>query len=207
MFFSDNRISENMKSFLFIVFLILTGCLAKPIVERPSEAIHIKQNHIFKAQIQEHAQAGDWIVTRGYHAADTLVSNVTGISLSHVGVYDQKQDLVIEAEGKGVHTTSLYEFIDKSHRLILIRPRWSTTQTRDKAVENARALVGKSYDFLGTIGFDSPSSYYCSELAVMIYQEWHKPSDQLPTVIKPGELYLYGSILYDTLPRKDKFNE
>lgn len=196
-----------MKSYLIIFLLTLTSCLAKPIVERSPDAIHAKQNKVFEARIREHAKPGDWVVTRGYHAADTLVSNITGIPLSHVGVYDQKQDKVIEAEGKGVHTSSLYEFIDKSHRLILIRPRWSTPLTRDKAVDNARELVGKSYDFLGTIGFNFPSSYYCSELAVVIYKQWHKPSDELPTVIKPGELYLYGRILYDSLPRKERLDE
>jgi len=109
-------IIKRMKLLLSIFLLILAGCLAKPIVERSPDAIHAKQNKVFEARIREHAQYGDWIVTRGYHAADTLVSNVTGIPLSHVGVYDQRQDMVIEAEGKGFiqapYTSSLINLID-----------------------------------------------------------------------------------------------
>lgn len=187
-------------------FVLIVGCLAKPVVERLPENVHIKQNRIFQEKIKAIGLPGDWIVTRGYHTADTLVSNVTGIPLSHVGVYDQKRGMVIEAEGMGVHTSTLYDFIDKSHRIVLIRPRWATCKTRDQAVENARILVGKSYDFLGTIGFDLPKRYYCSELAVVIYKEWRKPSEKLPNVIKPGELYLYGKILYDSLPRDSERN-
>lgn len=62
-------------------------------------------------------------------------------------------------------------------------------------------FIGKKYDFLGTIGFNNPEHYYCSELAVEIYKPWHTSADRLPDVIKPGELYLWGKILYDSLPR------
>ena len=200
-------VKEIMKSSICILLLILTGCLANPIVKRLPEVVHVKQNQIFEGRVRELAVAGDWIVTRGYDATDVFVSNLTGIPLSHVGIYDQKNDTVVEAEASGVHTTPLSDFINKSHRVILIRPRWSTPDTRDKAVENAKALIGKSYDFLGIFGLNMPSSYYCSELAVLIYEEWYKPSDRMPTVIAPGELYLYGRILYDSLPRVDELDE
>lgn len=193
-----------MRPFICILLLILVGCLAHPIVNRSPEVIHNKQNHIFEHRIKKLAVAGDWIVTRGYDATDVIVANITGIPLSHVGVYDRNNDMVIEAKSGGVRETSLSDFIDNSHRIILIRPKWSTLQTRDKAVENAKALVSKPYDFFGLLGFNSTSRYYCSELAVIIYKEWYKPSDRMPTVIAPGELYLYGTILYDSLPRKDE---
>ena len=133
-----------------------------------------------------------------------IVANATNIPISHVGIYDQKRGQVIEAESQGVHATDLSEFVDKAHRLIVIRPRWSTPQTRHEAVLRARSVIGKDYDYLGTIGFNNPSRYYCSELAVEIYKPWHRPEERLPAVVKPGELYLWGQILYDSLPRDYK---
>jgi hypothetical protein len=198
------RVGEPMDAMklLFCVFLLLiSGCFAQPPIRTSESDIHQAQTLKYEQEIRKAALTGDWLVTRGYHATDTLVANVTGIPLSHVGVYDSEGDQVIEAEGKGIHATPLSEFINKSYRLLLIRPKWSTPETRYKAIGLARALIGKSYDFLGTIGFNFPSRYYCSELAIEIYKEWHGQSEHLPKVITPGELYLWGTILYDSLPR------
>ena len=111
--------------------------------------------------------------------------------------------MVVEAEGKGVHMTPLNEFVDKSYRLLIIRPRWLNTDNAEKAFSNAEQLVGKNYDFLGTIGFNSPDRYFCSELAVAVYKEWHRPVERFPDVIKPSDLYLYGNVLYDSFPRDE----
>ena len=99
--------------------------------------------------------------------------------------------------------SGLYEFIDKSYRLLIIRPRWRTESNAVLAWEEAEKYVGSSYDFLGTIGFDFSKRYYCSELAVHIYAKWYGGKEKFPAVIKPGELYLYGKILYDSLPRDE----
>lgn len=190
-----------MKRLLCTVLLLLTGCVAIPIVHRLDQPVHTAQTERFHKKITELAQEGDWIVTLGYHASDALVVSATGIPLSHVGAYDPERRQVIEAEGKGVHASALRDFIDKSHRLIVIHPRWSTPGNRHTAILNARALVGRDYDYLGTIGFDSPDRYYCSELAVKIYRQWHSTTEHFPPVIKPGELYLWGAVIYDSLPR------
>ncbi len=184
-----------------LLFFLVAGCLAQPSVRPDESDTHQIQNLIYEKEIRQSGLNGDWIVTLGYHATDTLVADFTGIPLSHVGVYDCENGQVIEAEGKGVHATSLSDFVNKSYRMLLIRPKWSTEDSRDKAVERARSLIGKSYDFLGTIGFNFPSRYYCSELATDIYKEWHGKSEHLPNVITPGELYLWGTILYDSQPR------
>ena len=147
---------------------------------------------------------GDWLVTRGYHATDNLVTNATGIPISHVGLFNAATKQVIEAEGKGVHFSELNEFITKSYRIIVIRPRWRTAENAEFAWDNAKKLVGGDYDFLGTIGFNYPSKYYCSELAISVYEQWYSGKERFPNVIKPGELYLYGTILYDSLPRDER---
>jgi hypothetical protein len=192
----------HLSVFLMALFL-LAACLARPVVKREDGPVHQQQNRVILDAVLQSARSGDWLVIRGYHTTDHLVANATGIPISHVGVYDAVSRTVVEAEGQGVQRTSIEAFVDKSFRLLVIRPRWSTPETSAAAAANAGALVGRSYDFLGTIGFSSSRRYYCSELAVTVYKRWHELSEVFPRVIKPGELYLYGAILYDSKPRSE----
>lgn len=192
-----------MRYFLLVIFITLPGCIARPIVKIQDDSKHEAQNINVIESINSQAITGDWLVTRGYHATDNLVANATSTAISHVAVYNAQTQMVIEAEGKGVHMTPLNEFVNKSYRLLIIRPRWLNAQISDQAFSNAKKLVGKNYDFLGTIGFNNPNRYYCSELAVSIYKEWHRPVEKFPDVIKPSDLYLYGNVLYDSLPRDE----
>ncbi|OZG73337.1 hypothetical protein BTA51_09895 [Hahella sp. CCB-MM4] len=182
---------------------MLSGCMARTVVTRNDDPNHLAQNEAIKNQVLHIAKTGDWLVVRGYHLADNLVSNATGIPISHVGVVNMRALTVVEAEGQGIHLSSVDEFIDKSFRLLIIRPRWRTEANADTAWRNAEKLVGNSYDFLGTIGFNYPQKYYCSELAIEIYKDWYSGKEKFPQVIKPGELYLYGDVLYDSLPRDE----
>lgn len=188
---------------LLIAITVLLGCMARPTVEITSQTIHAEQNMRIKEQLLKLAKTGDWLVIRGYHATDNLVTNATGIPISHVGVFNRDSLKIIEAEGQGVHLSELDDFIDKSYRLIIIRPRWRTEANAITAWNKAEKLVGSNYDFLGTIGFNYPNNYYCSELAVSIYSEWYSGKEKFPAVVKPGELYLWGSVLYDSLPRDE----
>lgn len=192
-----------MKIILLIIICTLSACVARPLVVKNEHDTHLQQNNAIEQKITELARTGDWLVTRGYHATDNLVVNSTGTAISHVAVYNSRTLQVIEAEGKGVHMSELKEFVDKSYRVLIIRPRWRTEANAEAAWGNAYKLVGKNYDFLGTIGFNFPDSYYCSELAINVYSEWYSGKEKFPAVIKPGELYLYGSVLYDSLPRDE----
>lgn len=101
--------------------------------------------------------------------------------------------------------TPLRDFVDKAHRLLLIRPIWAEKPgAGDEAVKIARKLVGMPYDFLGTVGLDNPHAYYCSELAVAVYKKYITKEDKLPKVIEPGQMYLWGTILYDSRPRSSQ---
>ena len=192
-----------MKYFTLLIFFALASCIARPAVEVQDAAIHQAQNEKIMEAVKSVAVTGDWLVTRGYHATDALVANATGTALSHVAVYNAQSQTVVEAEGRGVHTTPLDAFVNKSYRLLVIRPRWLTPDNAGTAYASAEQLVGKDYDYLGTIGFDSPDRYYCSELAVSIYKPWQRPVEKFPDVIKPGDLYLYGRVVYDSLPREE----
>lgn len=190
------------KTVVLLVIFLVFGCMARPVVEQ-NTALHSKQSSAIQERVLATAGTGDWLVTRGYHVTDNLVANTTGIPISHVALFNAELKQVIEAEGKGVHSSTLEEFIEKSYRVIVIRPRWRSDENGQLAWQEAKRLVGRDYDFLGTIGFSYPDRYYCSELAVVVYQQWHSPIEKFPRVIKPGELYLFGEILYDSLPRDE----
>jgi len=192
-----------MKKLLICLVIILTGCLARQRVVKQDNELHLIQNRKIEQSVIEKAKTGDWLVIRGYHNSDHFVTTATGIPISHVGIFNQELNQVIEADGEGIHTTPLDKFVDNSYRLLIIRPRWRTETNAQTAWEKASQLVGKDYDALGIIGFDDPDKYYCSELAVYIYKQWHSKNEKFPTIIKPGELYLYGNILYDSLPRDE----
>ena len=98
------------------------------------------------------------------------------------------------------------EFVNKSYRLLIIRPRWLNAQSSNQAFSNAKQLVGKNYDFLGTIGFNNPNRYYCSELAVSIYKEWHRPIEKFPDIIKQV-IYIFMVMFYMILYPEMKYNK
>lgn len=165
---------------------------------RPSKQLGAAQTRAFTARVLAHGQDGDWLVVRGYKAADDMVATVTNTPLSHVAVLDRGKEQVIEAEGKGVHLSPLASFVGKSHRVILIRPIWAAVGGDAAALRRAHAAVGKKYDFLGTVGLNRPGRFYCSELAVHIYRDRVPRSFRFPPVIEPGKLYYYGRIIYDS---------
>lgn len=186
------------------VALLLSGCLARPLVRPADGAGRALQTQVIEQAVAATANTGDWLVIRGYHATDALVANATGIPLSHVGIYNGERQEVVGAEGKGVQRESLASFISRSDRVLVIRPRWRSDENAAQAWAAAEALVGRDYDFLGTIGFNQPNRYYCSELALHVYRPWWRGAERFPKVIKPGELYLFGTILYDSLDREER---
>ncbi|RMH60833.1 MAG: hypothetical protein D6677_12980 [Calditrichaeota bacterium] len=191
----------------YVLLIILSGvalsCVARPHVRKNDGERHRVQNRLIIQNIREKARTGDWLVIRGYHLTDDLVVNATGMELSHAGIYNARLEQVIEAEGRGVHLTSLEKFVDKSHRLLIIRPRWQTAANGPAAWRSALEKVGKKYDYPGLAGLNGADRFYCSELAVDIYRPWFSGTEKFPAVIKPAGLYLYGTVLYDSLPRDE----
>ena len=149
-------------------------------------------------EIHKVVQTGDWLVVRAYSPADDAVVLATNIPLSHAAVYNAEKDQVIEARWLGVSARSLTEFIDHSHRVLVIRPKWHTEETAKTAIDFAKSLIGSEYDFGGLVGVGTDQRYYCSELAVQIYRESFNPEEHVPRVVEPGQLYLWGQVLYDS---------
>lgn len=196
-----------MRTLILITLLLLASCAGDVLVSPLDEPLHSEQTLVFFDQIIELGRDGDWLVTRGYHSSDVFVSGATGSPLSHAAVLDLSRGEVIEAEAAGIHSTDLRVFVDKSHRIQLIRPVWSTAEKGRQAVARARALIGSPYDLPGIFGIDCPDRYYCSELTVHVYNDHVRDSDEIPNVIEPGQLHHWGTVLYDSGPRDAAENQ
>jgi hypothetical protein len=181
--------------------LILAACGPSAAIKRPDSQTRSVQTSAMHENISGLGRNGDWLVVRGYKVADELVVSVTNTPISHAAILDLDHDRVIESNAKGVHANPLRDFLDKVHRVILIRPVWAEGGAGETAVSRARKLIGKKYDFTGLVGVDNPERYYCSELAIRIYKEFQTKEHQVPLIIEPGHLYLWGTILYDSRPR------
>jgi hypothetical protein len=158
-----------------------------------------KQDKRMLKAIKTYGRTGDWILVRGYLKSSDFIADVTGGVFSHAAILDKDMNQVIESDHTGVHTTSLNLFTNESHRMVIVRPKWRTNRKVGKrAVEEARKLIGKPYNFTGLIGISMPNSYYCSELVTQAYKAFIHQSDKLPAVITPLELLNWGRIVYDT---------
>jgi hypothetical protein len=180
------------------VVLHLSGCATPAVVSPPPAEIKATRQAEILETLNRLGRNGDWLVIRGYHATDNAVSVLTNTPWSHAAVLDMDNHQVIEAESQGVHFSPLSEFVAKSHRLLLIRPNWATEKSSIQALVDARALVGKGYDFLGLTGMNVPDRYYCSELAVAVYKAHIPASEHIPRPVTPAQLHYWGKILYDS---------
>lgn len=195
--FMQKVFSRYFKFLLLVLLLVfLSRCAVKTMVD-PADTLKDDSSLDSVRAVLRH---GDWIVTRGVHGTDNFVATVTNTALSHAAIYDANHDEVIEAEGKGIHTTPLSEFLAKSKRVQVLRPIWASEEKSAQAVERARGFIGKGYNFTGLMGLNTPNRYYCSQLVVLVYEPFEKPENPLPAVIKPGQLYHWGRILYDSGP-------
>jgi hypothetical protein len=186
-------------SFLCAIFVLacvalIPACAVQTHAVRPEGGLSVDR-------VLHVAANGDWLVIRGLHRSDDAVATLTNMPLSHVGVLDLERREVIEAEGVGVHASPLDEFVGKAERLLVVRPVWASETSTRSAIERARGLVGSNYDYLGLIGLNVPDRYYCTELALSVYQPaGSKPPNPFPPVVAPGQLYHWGTILYDSGP-------
>ncbi len=174
------------------------GCATSIVQAPPAEEVRGVQSAAILERVKASGRSGDWLVIRGYHNTDHLVAAATNSPFTHAAVLDLERGEVIEAEAQGVHTSKLADFVHKAHRLLVIRPAWSDARSGPLALDSARLLVGKKYDFLGTVGLGHPDRYYCTELAVAVYRPFMRDKVVLPPVIEPGQLYYWGKVIYDS---------
>jgi Permuted papain-like amidase enzyme, YaeF/YiiX, C92 family len=182
---------------LSTTLLLMGVACSRAVVVHPLSNREVREQFTLE-QVRALGRDGDWLVIRGYHGTDNFVSWVTNAPFSHAAVLDLELNQVIEAEASGVHTTPLPDFIKKAQRLMLVRPMWSDEETSKRAVIKARSLVGKGYDLPGFVGINIKDRYYCSELAIAVYEPRVRKSDHVPPVIPPFQLHYWGTVIWDS---------
>lgn len=187
------------RAMLAPVLFFLTGCAVQPVVDA---GLTLDSPEHVKA-VRTVLLHGDWLVARGIHVPDNLVASLTNMPLSHAAIFDADNEGVIEADSTGVHPTPLADFLAKHQRVLVIRPIWSSPENSAVAVERARSWVGKGYNYTGLVGLNVvPDRYYCTQVAVFAYKPFMKerPENPIPNIIKPGQMYHWGRIIYDSGP-------
>ncbi len=185
---------------LLPMLTLLPGCAVKTLVD-PAQTL---TGEVRQQEVRGVLQNGDWLVARFTKMPDNAIVLLTGSPLSHTAIYDAEHDAVIEADSKGVHPSALSTFLGNSHRVLVIRPLWSGPESSPQAVETARSLIGKKYNYTGLIGINSPERYYCTQLAIECYRPFitEKPDNPIPKIIEPGQMYHWGRIIYDSGPNR-----
>jgi hypothetical protein len=197
---TSKNASKNVYLMRYLILglglLFFSSCAVKAI---QPEAQPLETNLGPVKAVIEH---GDWVVIRGVTTPDNFIGTVTNMPFSHSAIYDAVNDEVIEADSHGVHITSLEEYLASASRVWIVKPMWATPETRPLAVAKARELVGRPYDWTGTIGIGLPDSYYCSELAIIVWRPFmgkNPMQNPIPQVISPGRLHHWGRVVYDSM--------
>lgn len=116
-------------------------------------------------------------------AIEAVTSGYQGANITHVGIVANSQDsnlVVIEAVSKGVQSTPLADFLNRSldknrqPKVMVGRLKPQYRPLIPLALKQAFILRGKSYDKVFAIDNDA---YYCSEL---IYEIFLKANNSLP---------------------------
>lgn len=184
---------------LLPIMLFLAGCAVQAVVDAGNTLTDPRQ----AAEVRRMLKHGDWLVSRGVHKPDNLVASLTNMPLSHAAIFDAENEGVIEADGTGVHATPLAAFLAGSQRVLVIRPIWSSPENSAAAVVRARDWIGRGYNYTGLVGLNvAPNRYYCTQVAVFAYRPFieERPENPIPNIIKPGQMYHWGRVIYDSGP-------
>jgi len=184
--------------FVLLVPILFAGC-GLPSVYARKPPVRVQDDAGIQAwveEIRDHGQDGDWLLTRNYALAGDLIASVGwGESLSHAAVYDKERDMVIEATSPRVQEVTLERFVRRYRRVLLVRPNWLTDSGKRRSLLLARRLVGRPYDWLGLLGFDSEDEYYCSEFVLDVASI--EGEVEKPVWVTPAALLDVADVLFD----------
>ena len=184
-------------TFALVIIFAFTGCAGLNGLVRKTGPKYEAEIQSWQKAIDNEGGNGMWLVSRGYRKGDDMVAILTCSSFSHVGILDTDKGEVIESLWNGNVTNSIANFVEISHRVVLVKPEGWTPETGGEALAKARSQLGKKYDFSGLLGLPSSNRWYCSELASWC---WGRQPDRKGPwhVIHPRRLTKMGTILFDS---------
>ena len=184
-------------AFALVIIFAFTGCAGLNGLVRKTGPKYEAEIQSWQKAIDNEGGNGMWLVSRGYRKGDDMVAILTCSSFSHVGILDTDKGEVIESLWNGNVTNSIANFIEISHRVVLVKPEGWTPETGGEALAKARSQLGGKYDFSGIIGLPSSNRWYCSELASWC---WGRQPDRKGPwhVIHPRRLTKMGTVLFDS---------
>lgn len=120
------------------------------------------------------------LFAEGHKIFSKLIMRVTWSRFSHVGIVDETGEYVYEAEAfMGVVKTPMKSFIERYNGKV-VRETFRC-ESPEKAYAFINAQLGKSYDYMGILGFifktswQSKDSWFCSELISKAMEEGGTP--------------------------------
>jgi hypothetical protein len=184
-------------AFALVIIFAFTGCAGLNGLVRKTGPKYEAEIQSWQKAIDNEGGNGMWLVSRGYRKGDDMVAILTCSSFSHVGILDTDKGEVIESLWNGNVTNSIANFVEISHRVVLVKPEGWTPETGGEALAKVRSQLGKKYDFSGIIGLPSSNRWYCSELASWC---WGRQPDRKGPwhVIHPRRLTKMGTVLFDS---------
>jgi len=184
-------------AFALVIIFAFTGCAGLNGLVRKTGPKYEAEIQSWQKAIDNEGGNGMWLVSRGYRKGDDMVAILTCSSFSHVGILDTDKGEVIESLWNGNVTNSIANFVEISHRVVLVKPEGWTPETGGEALAKARSQLGGKYDFSGIIGLPSSNRWYCSELASWC---WGRQPDRKGPwhVIHPRRLTKMGTVLFDS---------
>ena len=184
-------------AFALVIIFAFTGCAGLNGLVRKTGPKYEAEIQSWQKAIDNEGGNGMWLVSRGYRKGDDMVAILSGSSFSHVSILDTEKGEVIESLWNGNVTNSIANFVEISHRVVLVKPEGWTPETGGEALAKARSQLGKKYDFSGLLGLPSSNRWYCSELASWC---WGRQPDRKGPwhVIHPRRLTKMGTILFDS---------
>ena len=184
-------------AFALVIIFAFTGCAGFSGLARKTGPKYEAELQSWQKAITAKGGNGMWLIHRGYRKGDDMVAILSGSSFSHVGILDTEKGEVIESLWNGNVTNSIANFVEISHRVVLVKPEGWTPETGGEALAKARSQLGKKYDFSGLLGLPSSNRWYCSELASWC---WGRQPDRKGPwhVIHPRRLTKMGTVLFDS---------
>lgn len=162
------------------------------LVSRPDEDRDRELTRQIVSEVESVAQHGDWLLGRSYSIEGDVVELASDYDISHAAIYDAKNRAVIEATPPRVRRDPIERFVDRNHRVMVVRPHGFNKLDKKIAVRVAEGHIDTPFDWTSVIGLEDPERYYCTELVRVSY------GLDLPEGISvPSDLLALGDVVYN----------